>query len=157
MLNTPHVLTGAAIGVATGNPFVAFFGAIVAHYVLDAVPHTDPGTWHMNEPYPFKPHAADMALGFLDVFVAFYLFVYLSGHAPLIAGAPIAGVIGGILPDIFGIAPLFVPRLATLKGYDTFLEFSMKLHRTARPNQWPLGVVTQLVVIVVAVWYLLGS
>lgn len=34
-----HALTGAAIGLAVGNPWVAAPAAVASHFVLDAVPH----------------------------------------------------------------------------------------------------------------------
>lgn len=157
MLTTPHVLTGAALGVATGNPIAGFAAGVVSHFILDAIPHTDPGTWRMDEPYPFKPVAGEWAIGIVDLFVAFYLLLFLAGEAPLVAAAPIAGVVGAMVPDVLGLSPLFWPRLATFPIVQRYLAFNKRLQWTVRPNRIGLGLVTQLVVVGGAVWYLLGS
>jgi hypothetical protein len=36
---TNHALTGAAIGLLTGNPWLAIPAAVASHFVLDALPH----------------------------------------------------------------------------------------------------------------------
>ncbi len=157
MLTTPHVLVGAAVGVTTGNPIAGFAAGVVSHIVLDAIPHTDPGTWRMDEPYPFTPNAGEWALGIADLFVAFYTFVYLSGQAPLIAPGPIAAVAGSLVPDVIGLSPLFYPPLIKTTFMQRYIAFMKRFERTARPEQWILGFVTQAIVIGGAVWYLLGS
>jgi len=157
MLTTPHVLTGAAVGVATGNPIAGFIAGLASHIALDAIPHTDPGTWHMGEPYPFPMHAGDWTVGLVDLFVAGYSLLYLAGHAPLLAAGPIAGVIGGVLPDVIGLSPLFYPPLIKTTFMQRYIAFMKRGERTARPDQWVMGLVTQAVVVVGVVWYLIGS
>lgn len=157
MLTAPHAFTGAAIGVAVGNPALAFVGGVVSHFILDRIPHTDPGTWHFDEPFPFKMHAGDMAIGLADLSVTFYGLLLLAGEAPIAAAGPLLGVFGGVLPDIIGLSPLFLPKLATLPIMQRFYDFVHRYHYTARPHQWALGIATQAVVTVGAVWYLLGS
>ena len=42
-----HALTGALIGVAVGNPWIALPVAFLSHFVCDALPHYDvPGDTH---------------------------------------------------------------------------------------------------------------
>lgn len=42
-----HALTGAFIGLAVGNPWVAVPAAFISHFVCDAIPHYDvPGATH---------------------------------------------------------------------------------------------------------------
>lgn len=45
MLETPHVLIGAAIATKVGNPFLAIPLAFASHFVLETVPHWNP---HLN-------------------------------------------------------------------------------------------------------------
>ncbi len=157
MLNTPHVLTGAAIGVATGNPILGFLGGLASHYLLDAIPHTDPGTWHFDEPFPPKITDRDLTIGFVDLGIAIGLVLWLAGEAPIVAAAPIAGMIGGFLPDVLVVISLFWPRFAALPGLDRYFALTTRYHRTAPLRYWHWGIVTQAVVVVGAVWYLLGS
>lgn len=39
MTATNHALTGAVIGLAVGQPFIALPAALASHYVCDALPH----------------------------------------------------------------------------------------------------------------------
>ncbi|MEK7184485.1 MAG: hypothetical protein AAB701_03145 [Patescibacteria group bacterium] len=158
MYITPHVLTGTALGVAVGNPVAGFFLGVASHFVLDAIPHTDSGTWHFYE--PFSSHsvdARDLTLGVIDIALAFFGFLALISYAPLVAAGPIAGAIGGALPDAFVLLGLFVPGSSKWKGFKWYFDLVEKYHYTARPHQFVLGVVTQLVTIGGVVWYLLGS
>lgn len=45
MLETPHVLVGAAIGTTVANPYLALPISLASHFVLDKVPHWNP---HLN-------------------------------------------------------------------------------------------------------------
>lgn len=158
MLITPHAFAGAAIGVATGNPILGFGLGLASHFVLDAVPHTDPGTWHFYE--PFNTHeldARDFTTGIVDVSIATLGLVALSGVTPIAAAAPVAGIVGGVLPDTFVVIGLFFPKFPKMKFIKWYYDLVEKYHYTARPKQWVLGVVTQLVVILGALWYLFAS
>ncbi|MBI2589953.1 hypothetical protein HYW32_02955 [Candidatus Berkelbacteria bacterium] len=157
MLLTPHILVGATVGVVAQDPVVGFLGGVASHFVLDAITHTDPGTWHFDEPFPQKLDERDLTVGFTDAAVAFFSFLLLAGVAPLVAPGPLAGALGGLLPDVIGLAPLFIPKLATVKGLDRYYAFTHRIHRTAPPSKWLLGIFTQIIVIGFAVWYLLGS
>ena len=46
MTITPHLLAGAAIATTTNDVFVAFLLGFLTHFILDALPHIDPGTFH---------------------------------------------------------------------------------------------------------------
>ncbi len=157
MLITPHVLAGTAIGLAVGNPVAGFVLGVTSHFVLDAVPHTDPGTWHYNE--AFSTHSLDIrdfTTAGLDVASAVFGFALLSGSAPLLAAGPIAGAIGGALPDLFVVLGLLFKKLPTWKGLKWYYDLVEKYHYTARPSQWVLGVVTQLAVIAGALVFILS-
>lgn len=39
MTATNHALTGAFIGIAIGNPWIAIPAALLSHFVCDAIPH----------------------------------------------------------------------------------------------------------------------
>ena len=50
MLRTPHFLAGATIGYFVPIAGPAVLIALVSHFVLDAVPHTDTiGGYHINK------------------------------------------------------------------------------------------------------------
>ena len=159
MMITPHILVGAAIGVASGEPVVAFIGGVVSHFALDAIRHTDPGTWHFEDAFPYKVDERDLTVAFADMALAIFLTLYLAGTAPLIAAAPIAGMVGGVLPDVVGVAPLFFPRLASVPVLNRYYAFNEKVQAkaTAKPSEWILGVLTQLATCGVAIWFLMNQ
>ena len=43
MITSTHLFIGAAIGKATGNIYIAIPLAFASHYLLDAIPHHNPG------------------------------------------------------------------------------------------------------------------
>lgn len=156
MLITPHILAGTALGLAVGNPVAGFALGLASHFILDAVPHVDPGTWHYYE--PFSTHGLDVrdfTTGLLDVAAATFGFLVLSGHAPIAAAAPIAGAIGGALPDSLVLVGLFFKELPKKKGIKWYYDLVEKYHYTAKPSQWVLGVATQFAVILGSVWFIL--
>jgi hypothetical protein len=82
MKATTHALVGAVVGALVGQPVAAGLCGIVSHGVLDLVPHDDPDG--------IVPALVDVA-GALAV-----LALGLLTHYP----AFVAGVIGGVLPDL---------------------------------------------------------
>lgn len=158
MLITPHILVGTAIGVAVGNPVAGFALGVASHYILDIIPHTDSGTWHYYEPFVGKNmDVRDFTMGIVDASAAGFSLLALAGYAPIMSPAPLAGAFGGLLPDLVMLAGLFVPALTKWKGLAWYYTFQDKFHYTAKPNQWAIGIVTQVVAIGASVWYLLAS
>lgn len=45
MIATNHALAGALIGLTVGNPLIAVPAALLSHFVMDALPHFDTGTF----------------------------------------------------------------------------------------------------------------
>lgn len=157
MLTTPHALAGAAIGAATGNPVAGFALAVVSHYLLDAVPHTDPGTWHYGEdPRTMRLVPKDYIVGIADLVVAIGAVGWAVSALPAqLAPAVVVGAIGGFLPDslvYLGIAVRPVLSWPLVARYNAFIQ---RFHYTARPDQFALGVFTQLAVALAAIGVLL--
>lgn len=51
MTATNHVMTGAVIGAAIGNPWLALPAALLSHVVMDALPHFDLSTDHTSRSF----------------------------------------------------------------------------------------------------------
>lgn len=85
---TTHILIGATLGYATGEPFLAELAGIAEHLTLDMLPHNDPQT-------DFA-HLIDTALGIATLSI-------LAGSKSLYNIDPerslLFGAIGGALPD----------------------------------------------------------
>jgi len=58
MVITPHLLAGSALATATTNSLpVAFLIGFFSHFLIDAIPHVDPGTFfniseNEDKPWP---------------------------------------------------------------------------------------------------------
>ena len=103
MLITNHVLSGAAIGAAVGNPAAALPLGVASHFALDAVPHW--GKW-LSKSHFLRVAVADGLTG-----------LAVMGAAAAVTPAPrraavLAGMLGAAVPDVdkptrifFGFSP----------------------------------------------------
>jgi hypothetical protein len=157
MLTTPHVLAGTAIGVAVGNPVAGFALGVASHYLLDAVPHSDPGTWHYLEDFKtFKMNYIDYIVGFGDLFLIAGILLLINRVNPIFYPAAIAGGIGGMFPDIvvyLGVAFRGIQSWPIAEKYNGFIS---RFHYTARPDQLMLGIFTQFAVALISIWFILS-
>lgn len=82
MYFSTHLLIGAAVGKAVGNPFIGGALGLISHAAFDGVPHHD---------------YYEVKFGLLDVAVGTTLFfLTLAGQGPAI----IAGAVAGAFPDL---------------------------------------------------------
>lgn len=103
MLVTNHVLSGAVLGAAVRNPWLAFPLGVASHFVLDATPHW--GNWDDDTQF-MRVAVADGLTGLAAMGVA-------AATAPAAQRpAVIAGMVGAALPDLnkpsnvfFGFSP----------------------------------------------------
>lgn len=115
MLPLAHILAGAAVGQLAPTPWAAALAGFITHPVLDAIPHTDAGTFI---PGPKKLSWLDVVEAGVETAVgALVLTWFLSRCGGVQAERILAGVFGALLPDIvdvpmyslFGIKLLHVP------------------------------------------------
>ena len=161
MISTTHITTGAAVGLAVvallPNPVLALpiaFGlGLVSHHILDMIPHTDPGSFRSNpnDVGPAKPKELLFAIPDNLIGTAIILAVFLTRQPswPMLLGAA-----GGNMPDVWHNVGLWsdYTRKKIWPGYFTFHETN---HSTARGNLIPLGIVTNLVLILGSLYFIL--
>lgn len=82
MYFTTHLLTGAAVGAAVGQPVAGFATGVLSHALLDAIPH--------NDYHHVRYAGLDMVLGW----TVYLHFVRAFGPAAQL------GAFGGFLPDV---------------------------------------------------------
>jgi hypothetical protein len=138
MLETPHSLLGAAVGGATGNPFLAAPVAAASHFAGDILPHWNP-SWPFRGKLTYAFVIADFVLA-LALVVAFW---FIFPDRPEVA----VGAFFGCLPDIIlGIRYTFNVRW--LQGYE-------RAHGAIHNEVSPLhGIWPQTVVSLLSIWYL---
>lgn len=147
MLGTLHLLTGAVIGETTSNVLLVFPLALLSHYLLDFVPHIDPGTYRKKgEPYTWK-----QSLFFILDAVGIITFTFAFYFSPAQRGSILVGSIAAQLPD------LLIPF-----EHHPLLRWAHRLHRffhwnRKRAQQWRwymIGLATSTLVGVTTFWIL---
>ncbi len=166
MLLVTHAVVGAAVGSATGNPYSAFLVGVVSHHVLDAIPHFDQGTFHTkrNKPNYMGIASEEVAIGFsfrdwaifaIDVALASVIFSALISQRPDNMPAMLSGTLGGLVPDMIDSSPLWSKKLreksSIIRTYHSFHHF---FHWTASKQLAIIGILTQVVLIGMALKYL---
>jgi hypothetical protein len=111
MLVTNHVLSGAVIGAATRNPWLAFPLGFASHLALDVAPHW--GRWRSHE--HFMQVAVRDGLAGLAV-----MGVATAAAGPRQRVAVLAGMVGAALPDLNKPAKVFFGRSPFPKSFDDF-------------------------------------
>ena len=138
MLIAAHSIVAGYVGEEIGNPFLAFLVGIIIHFILDLVPHydtTDKGKFTFRQ----------ILLIGIDGIVAILLLYYIlkDNNYNL---SYIAGVIGGILPDLLDNVPLWKKRFRKTK----FGKWFHTLHQIVHQKQPSLviGLATQIILII---------
>ncbi len=166
MTIAPHLLAGAAIATVTNNVYLAFLLGFVTHFILDAIPHLDPGTFHNFRIPGYKKninletiHAEDKPwpawiYGFVIVeFVIIWTVVIsLFKNQPNFA-IIVAGGLGGIFVDCID-NPIFRFFL----GWPIFKQIHWlhhRFHHDLDPKKWYWGLPAQILIIGGTLWYLL--
>jgi hypothetical protein len=147
MLETCHILVGAAIAEKTQNPFLGLFFAFLSHYFIDFIPHEEYSVNGAEKIWktPLKEIlkvAADLSLGFLIVFM-------LSKNTIL----ALAGGFFAIIPDMLTFLFYIFPKNKLLNiHYDIHVN-KIHIFKTKIPFFW--RIFTQIAVIVISVFFLL--
>jgi hypothetical protein len=149
-----HATVGAAVGSVVPNPASAFALNFFGHFLLDMIPHGDD---HLYSEYK-KGNHKKMALIYtgLDVLatVAVIAVVIGTGQFNIMSGV-IAGIIGGVIPDMLvGACEVLKPGKSwlgrKLVGFEAFHMwnhhlFIKKFRKGERDIPMKYGVVMQVI------------
>lgn len=154
MIITPHLLAGSALATATINSMpVAFLIGFLLHFILDAVPHVDPGTFFNPERDENRPWPTWIYIYAVSEFIIIWAIVIILFQGKSNFGIIMAGGMGGIAVDILDNNPFrFLRQLPLLKQIHFVHE---KLHYDLPKEKWFWGVITQIIVVGGSLWYLL--
>lgn len=151
VLETPHVVVGAAIATKVVNPLLAIPLAFGSHFLLDKIPHWNP---HLNTEMKRhgKPTKRSSAIVIIDVCTSLVAGFFIaskalpnSAHSITILFASFAAV----LPDIIE-GPYFFLGIKS-KLIDKWIAFQKSIQ--ANTSVLP-GIFTQIVTIVAALWWI---
>lgn len=161
MLFTTHAVTGATIGILTGNPLLGFGAAIFSHHFLDSLPHFDQGSFYMDKDngpcwagakYEYKgkkfKNRRDWIILFADWSVSGAIFLYLFFNLPINYWQPIfLGALAGLLPDIMDVSPFWKDKFRATRFGRAYHEMHEFFHWPMTKKYWIFGLGIQIAII----------
>lgn len=154
MLETPHVIVGAAIAAKIPNPYIAIPAAFLSHFVLERVPHWNP---HLNTELKKYGKITNKSLKVIivDSFLALGIGSFIAYQAlPDTAHALtiLASCFAATLPDTLEIPYFF------FKNKNNFFRNWIKFQKTLQVDTSPLpGLSTQFVTSLAALYWIFFS
>jgi hypothetical protein len=151
VLETPHVVVGAAIATKIPNPLISIPLAFASHFVLEKVPHWNPHLNTEKKKYG-KPTKKSTQIVIVDVAISLILGGLIAsralpdtGHAITILLASFASV----LPDVIE-GPYFF-----LNWESKFIKNWIKFQKSLQVDVSVVpGLITQVITIAGAFWWL---
>lgn len=154
MIITPHLLAGSALAMAiTTNWPLAFLIGFFLHFILDAVPHVDPGTFFNPERDENKPWPTWIYIYAISEFIVIWIIIIILFQNKSNFNVIMAGGMGGIAVDILENNPFRVMRTWPILKQIQWLHG--KIHFDLDKKYWFWGAITQIIVVGVSIWYLL--
>jgi hypothetical protein len=152
VLETPHVVVGAAIAFKVVNPALALPLALGSHFVLDKIPHWNPHTYTETKKFG-KPAKNTTIIATVDSFLALGTGLFIAAQAlPQVNHAIIilAACFLSVLPDI-SKAPYYY-----LKNRNGLLKKWVDIERAIQveTSNIALGMTTQLIIIIASLWWI---
>lgn len=144
-----HALTGAVIGIVSGNPAVAVTASFASHFVLDAIPHHNTKGGDMTS----RKFRLMLYLdGLMCIILAMVLAVWQPAHWQL----AIIGAFLAMSPDF-----MWVPKYLRAKRNQPVIEPRgiIKFHSVIQWFQRPIGGSVELAWFMTAIWtlYVVGT
>lgn len=151
MLETPHVVVGAAIAMKVVNPVLSIPLAFVSHFILDTVPHWNP---HINTEKKkfgkvtkksFYIIVADSVLAFFfGSFIAYRALPNLNLFLTVMLSS-----LAAVLPDIIEAPYYFLNKKYQI--LDKWITFQKSIQVNSTPY---IGFLTQFLTLLAAFWWM---
>jgi hypothetical protein len=145
MILTAHIVAGGTVGEAIGNPFIAFFVAILLHFILDAIPHFD--DVRDGKEFNFKQYLFSGSDLILSILLLLYLKPDLSIKSPFLWGA-----IGGVLPDLPNSFPLWGKAFRKTKFGKKYQKIVETVHFLKGKYPPEITISTQVIVVLLFIF-----
>jgi hypothetical protein len=149
VVTIPHMMVGMAVAKLSRRPALGLPLAFLSHFALDAIPHTNfPGLAGRS---PSGVPMWEVFAVLMEVELALLLVLALAmrrhDRRLLVGGAIVA-----FLPDLVELLPVVGPQLATWPGTAWYVHLHHGVQRVLPPPPTFVGVLTQVVVTVAAIW-----
>jgi hypothetical protein len=155
MLATPHILTGAVIGILLSSIPAIIIIVFLSHFVLDTIPHTEVSTFRSieerNDPHSVK--SIDYIVAAIDIILGIGIAIYLLVRQENFF-LPMIGIFFAEIIDIDNL-PWWQYHISCLPIAKQLSHFHSWIHFDLKTKYWPVGIITQLIIIGVAIWVLL--
>lgn len=153
MLETPHVIVGAAIAYRVANPALAIPLALGSHFILDKIPHWNPHLYSETQKLG-KPSQKSTIIAIFDAIVATVLILLIllqfTDNLPMVFNI-LFSCLASVLPDIVKWPYYF------LKVRGGILEKWVLFERKIQVNSSFLpGIITQVVIVVASFLWING-
>lgn len=152
MLETPHVLVGAAIATQIPNPAVSIPLALISHVLLDRIPHWNPHFYTETQKYG-QPTPKSTAIAIVDSVIALGAGVYLASRLLPNYGqvvSVLAACLASVLSDQIKLPYFFFKQRTGFFKFWTELERSWQVEASFIP-----GVITQILVALAALKWIM--
>jgi len=146
MLITPHVLTGAVIGSFVPSLPLVIILSLISHYTLDLLPHCDQGTLEMPKRKQYLWAIPDFLIG---IGIIYYLYTNSHINDLALIGAGVA-----IFPDLLDNLPIFSDWLHQYWPFNKISLFHKWLQKVWLKQHLSLGILTQVIVIGLSLYFL---
>jgi len=151
VLETPHVIVGAAIAAKIGNPALSLPLALGSHFLLDRIPHWNP---HLNTEKRLygKVTTKSLIIIIADSTLALGLGLFVaSKFLPDINRAffIIMGCFLGILPDLIESPYFFLGQNS--KIIEKWISFQKSIQVDAPPL---IGLTTQVITVIASLFWI---
>ncbi len=151
MLETSHVIVGAAIATKVVNPALAIPLAFASHFILEKVPHWNPHLNSETEKYG-RPTKKSTYIVIADVAASLALGGYIASRALPDWGQMatiLAACFAAVLPDVLE-GPYFF-----LKMRSEIIKKWIKLQKSIQVDI-PIipGLITQVITVLLAFWWI---
>ena len=151
VIETPHVIVGAAIATKVANPALALPLALGSHFILDKIPHWNPHLFTETQKYG-KPTQKSSLIVALDVAASIFIGGYFASQAlPDTARTVtiLASCLLAILPDIVE-GPYFF-----LNFKNKTIEKWIRFQRSFQINvDFLPGILTQIITVAASLWWI---
>jgi hypothetical protein len=151
MLETPHVMVGAAIATHVVNPALALPLALGSHFVLDRIPHWNPHLYTETQKLG-QPSQKSTLIAWVDVGLALGLGLFVASrylNNPSLVVLILASCLASVLPDLVKWPYYFLKKRGGLQ--EKWVVFERNLQVNA--SFWP-GMFTQVATTVAAFWWI---
>ena len=150
---TTHIAVGSAVGLAVGNPVAGFFVGWASHHFIDAIPHSDPGSFGSNGT-DWLDSKRSVVWTLVDIIIGLALLtvILLKSNLNIIL---LWSVIGSTWPDVIDNSPFWSERLRKVFPIKQFHQLHEVVHYTIKSGKyfW-FGILTQLVVSAASIYYI---